>query len=158
MILATLSRIAQEDETRKLLGVNILERIKQECPTDVLLDRYLEGIVSSLKTFLPFNNAEFGRVPAGQMLERMAQGVQICLPKYSDPTNFRQRFINHFANKLPDTVFNVDSVTVNPKDNQIVIIMIKSGFPLRFVQNVSYLKEQYDNMTSEHEIHRKLNK
>lgn len=157
-ILAKLSKIAEEDETRKLLGVNILERIKQECPTDVLLDKYLEGVVNSLKTFLPFNSSEFGRVPAGQMVERMAQGVQICLPKYSDPTNFRQKFIDHFANKFPDTVFKLNSVAVNPKDNQIVIIMINSGFPLRFVQNVSYLKEQYDNMTSEHEVHGKLNK
>lgn len=157
-ILAKLSRIAQEDETRKLLGVNILERIKQECPTDVLLDRYLEGIVSSLKTFLPFNNAEFGRVPAGQRVERMAQGIQICLPNYTDPTNFRDKFIKHFGNKFPNTVFKTNSVAVNPKDNQIVIITVNSGFPLRFVQNVSYLKEQYDNMTSEHEVHGKLNK
>ena len=154
---AKLLKIAEEDETRKLLGVNILERIKQECPTDVLLDKYLDGVVASLKSFLPFNTAEFGRVPAGQMIERMAQGVQICLPEYNDP--FRQKFIKHFANKFPDTVFKDNvSVAVNPKSNQIVIITVNSGFPLRFVQNVSYLKEQYDNMTSEHEVHAKINK
>lgn len=49
-------------------------------------------------------------------------------------------------------------VAVNPKSNQIVIIRVVNGFPLRFVQNVSYLKEQYDNMTSEHEVQGKLNK
>jgi len=156
---ARLSMIADEDETRKLLGVNILERIKQECPTEALLDKYLEGVVASMKSFLPFNAAEFGRVPAGQMVERMAQGVQICLPKYNDPTNFREHFIRRFSMKFPDTVFKQGvSVAENPKANQIVIITINSGFPLRFVQNVSYLKEQYDNMTSEHEVHGKLNK
>ncbi|MGM9698697.1 MAG: tubulin-like doman-containing protein [Prevotella sp.] len=158
-VYAKMLKIAEEDETRKLLGVNILERIKQECPTDVLLDKYLEGVVASLKTFLPFNQAEFGRVPAGQKVERMAQGVQICLPKYTDPTNFRQKFIEHFGNKFPNTIFGDDkSVAVNPKANQIVIITVNSGFPLRFVQNVSYLKEQYDNMISEHEVHGKINK
>lgn len=156
---ARLSKIAEEDESRKLLGVNILERIKQECPTEALLDAYLDKVVNSMKAFLPFNNAEFGKVPAGQVVERMAQGVQICLPKYNDPTNFRDLFIKRFAKKFPATVFNpVTGVAVNPKNNQIVIINVTSGFPLRFVQNVSYLKEQYDNMTSEHEVQGKLNK
>ena len=156
---ARLTKIAEEDESRKLLGVNILERIKQECPTEPLLDAYLDRVVNSMKAFLPFNAAEFGRVPAGQQVERMAQGVQLCLPKYEDPTGFRDMFIRRFARKFPDTVFKPDTgVALNPKNNQIVIINVTSGFPLRFVQNVSYLKEQYDNMTSEHEVQGKLNK
>lgn len=158
-ITARLLKLAEEDETRKLLGVNILERIKQECPTEAILDTYLDEIVKSVKTFLPFNAAEFGRVSAGQMVASMSQGVQLCLPKYEDATNFRQKFIERFATKFPATMFNpITGVAVNPKANQIVIITINSGFPLRFVQNVSYLKEQYDNMTSEHEVSNKINK
>ena len=158
-ITARLLKLAEEDGTRKLLGVNILERIKQECPTEAMLDAYLEGVERKVKTFLPFNQAEFGRVAAGHVAEQMAQGVQLCLPIYETDPAFRQRFIDRFARRFPGTVYKHDkSLAVNPKSNQIVIIYINSGFPLRFVQNVSYLKEQYDHMTSEHEVNNKINK
>lgn len=152
-----LSKIAEEDETRKLLGVNILERIKQECPTETLLDAYLRNIVDSIKIFLSVKHDEKGKVPGGLVVGRIAEGVQLCLPNYDDPTNFRDLFIRRFA--MICTEFNpTTGVAVNPKSNQIVIIRIVNGFPLRFIQNVSYLKEQYDNMTSEHEVQGKLNK
>lgn len=154
-----LSQIAAEDENRRLLGVNILERIKQECPTDAMLDNYLHDIVDSMKAFIPFSEDELGIVPAGQVAGEMVEGVQLCLPEYADPTDFRKRFIDRFAAMFAPGVFNRQTgVAVNPKSNQIIIITVKSGFPLRFIRNVRFLKEQYDNMTAEHNIHHNLNK
>ena len=148
-----------DDEDNQLLGVNVLERIKQECPTDQQLKAYLDRIVDSCRVFMQFNQAEFGRVPEGQQITNMGQGVQICLPEYDDPTNFRDKFIKLLRGKFAGTIFKENSIALNgKKKNQIVIIMINSGFPLRFVQNVNYLKEQYDSMTSEHNVHGKLNK
>lgn len=158
LIRAKLNQLAEEDAAKKLLGVNILERIKQEYPTDAQLNAYLDQVVKSCRAFLQFNQAEFGKVTEGQMTTKMGQGVQICLPEYDDPTNFRDKFIKLLKGKFAGTIFGVNSIAVNPKSNQIVIIMIYSGYPLRFVQNVSYLKEQYDNMTSVHNVHGKLNK
>ena len=51
-----------------------------------------------------------------------------------------------------------NSVTTNAKENQIVIIMIYSGYPLRFVQNINFLKEQYDSMVSPHNPRSRVNK
>lgn len=148
-----------DDEENQLLGVNVLERIKQECPTDQQLKAYLDKIVDSCRVFMQFNQSEFGRVPEGQQITNMGQGVQICLPEYDDPTNFRDKFIKLLRGKFAGTIFKENSIALNgKKKNQIVIIMINSGFPLRFVQNVNYLKEQYDSMTSEHNVHGKLNK
>lgn len=108
---------------------------------------------------MQFNQAEFGRVPEGQQIMNMGQGVQICLPEYDDPTNFRDKFIKLLKGKFAGTIFKENSIALNGnKRNQIVIIMIYSGFPLRFVQNVNYLKEQYDGMISEHNVRGKLNR
>lgn len=152
-----LSTIAEEDEAHRLLGVNILERIKQECPTETLLDAYLKNIVDSIQIFISLKNDEKGKFPGGQVVGNIADGVQLCLPNYDDPTNFRDLFIRRFA-KICTKFDPRTGVAVNPKINQIVIIRIVNGFPLRFIQNVNYLKEQYDNMTSEHEVQGKLNK
>lgn len=148
-----------DDEDSQLLGVNVLERIKQECPTDQQLKAYLDKIVDSCRVFMQFNQSEFGRVPEGQQITNMGQGVQICLPEYDDPTNFRDKFIRLLRGKFAGTIFKENSIALNGrKKNQIVLIMINSGFPLRFIQNVNYLKEQYDGMISEHNVHGKLNK
>lgn len=157
-ITAQLMKLGEKDASKQLLGVNILERIKQECPTDQQLNAYLDKIVDSCRVFLQFNQSEFGRVPEGQQISRMGQGVQVCLPAYDDPTNFRDKFVRILRGKFPGTIFKENSIALNPKKNQIVIIMMYSGFPLRFVQNVNYLKGQYDNMISDHNVRGKLNK
>ncbi len=153
-----LNKVAEMDASNKLLGVNILERLKQEFPTDQLLDAYLDDLVRSCRAFLQFNQGEFGKVTGDGTTTTMGQGVQICIPEYNDPTNFRDKFIKHLTGKFEGNLITANSVTGNAKENQIVIIMIYSGFPLRFVQNINFLKEQYDGMVSPHNPRGKVNK
>lgn len=153
-----LNQAAEKDVANKLLGVNILERLKQEFPTDQLLDAYLADLVRSCRAFLQFNQGEFGKVTGDGTTTTMGQGVQICIPEYNDPTNFRDKFIKHLTGMFDGNLITPNSVTSNAKENQIVIIMIYSGYPLRFVQNVNFLKEQYDGMVSPHNPRGKINK
>ena len=153
-----LDKVAENDASNKLLGVNILERLKQEFPTDQLLDAYLDDLVRSCRAFLQFNQGEFGKVTGDGTTTTMGQGVQICIPEYNDPTKFRDKFIKHLTSKFEGNLITANSVTGNAKENQIVIIMIYSGFPLRFVQNINFLKEQYDGMVSPHNPRGKMNK
>lgn len=153
-----LNNVAEMDATNKLLGVNILERLKQEFPTDQLLDAYLDGLVKSCRAFLQFNQGEFGKVTGDGTTTTMGQGVQICIPEYNDPSNFRDKFIKHLTGMFEGNLITPNSVTTNAKENQIVIIMIYSGYPLRFVQNINFLKEQYDGMVSSHNPRGKVNK
>ena len=41
-----------------------------------------------------------------------------------------------------------EDVSVNYKDNQIVVISANSGFPLRFLANVNVCKEKYDALVT----------
>ena len=153
-----LKEVADQDATNKLLGVNILERLKQEFPTDQLLDAYLTDLVKSCRAFLQFNQGEFGKVTGDGTVTTMGQGVQICIPEYNDSTNFRDKFIKHLTGMFEGNLITPNSVTTNAKENQIVIIMIYSGYPLRFVQNINFLKEQYDSMVSPHNPRSRVNK
>ncbi len=137
--------LASADSTLKMLDVNILEKIKQEFNSDERLEVFIKSIVASARCYLQFNAEEMSKVIPG-CVNDMKSMVQLSLPEYNDPTNFRQKFIDMFAGECPG--FNAASdLSVNYKDNQIVVVAAASGFPLRFVANVATLKERYNDAT-----------
>lgn len=136
---------AAEDATKKMVGVNILEKIKQEYNTDEKLQNFVKSLVDSAKTFLQFNQKQVAMKfsNAGGGMESL---IQLCLPEYpDDTTGFRQKLINAFAEAAPGFIPSQD-VAVNPKPNQIVVVAAKAGFPLRYVTNVEALKKKYEDM------------
>jgi hypothetical protein len=138
---------ATEDPTHKMVGVNILEKIKQEYNTDEHLEAFVKSLVASATTFLQYHPQEqakqFGSAGGG-----MQSLLQLCIPELpNDPTKFRQKFISAVHNAYP--AFDpAQDVAINPKENQIVVVAAKSGFPLRYVANVSTLKQKYENLLS----------
>lgn len=136
--------LATADPTQKMVNVNILEKIKQEYNSDERLEEFIRGLIKSAKCYLQFNSEEMSKVlPGGHT--HMQSMVQLCLPEYDDPTNFRQKFINMFSLLCRDFKPASD-LAVNYKQNQIVIVAASSGFPLRFVANVANLKDRYEDM------------
>lgn len=139
--------LAERDPTMKMLHVNILEKIRQEYNTTELLERYIHDILEQAKCFMQFNSGEMGRNIGGHPATKMTRMIQLCLPKYDDPTNFREKFIQTFASqcKIP---FNPGSdVSTNYRDSQIVIITAAASFPLRFIQNIRFLQDKYKALT-----------
>jgi len=133
--------LAVADSSQKMIDVNILEKIKQEYNTDDRLEEFIRNLVRSAQCYLQFNDSEIGQQGGSDMM-RM---IQLCLPEYNDPTNFRQKFINKFRDIAPGFDVNED-LSVNYKVNQIVVIAAASAFPLRYVSNVATLKEKYREM------------
>ncbi len=149
-------KAGEDDETKKLIGVNILEKLRQDFPTGTQLEDYLRKTKEKAHCFLQFNATEFGKHPGGQEPSSVSSAIQICVPEYEE--GFRSDFIEKIRGLYSGNVFTDNSVATNDKPNEIVIIMLKGDFPLRFIQNVSYLKEQYDSMISEHNNYNKLNR
>lgn len=136
--------LATADPTQKMLHVNILEKIKQEYNSDERLEDFIRGLVNSAQCYLQFNSEEIAKVLPGGNVQMMRM-LQLSLPEYNDPTNFRQKFIDMFTQISPG--FSVDQdLSTNYKENQIVVIAASSGFPLRFVSNTANLKEKYEDM------------
>lgn len=149
-----LDSIAKEDVTRKLLGVNILDRIRQDFPTEALLEQYLMGIKQECKVQLQWSGEERGH---GGVEGIARYGIQICLPQCTDNA-YRELFKRKCQDVFEGDMFDNSSITRNSASNEILFLMVYSGFPLRFIQNVSLMKERYDNLTSTHNEARALNK
>lgn len=136
---------AAEDSSRKMVSVNILEKIKQEYNTDEKLHTFAKSMVDSAKAFLQINKQQTAMVFSNSG-GAMTEVLQLCLPAYpDDKTGFRQKLINAFAEAAPGFQPKQD-VALNPKSNQIVVVAAKAGFPLRYVTNVEVLKKKYEDL------------
>ena len=152
---ALMDELAKNDSMQKMTHVNVLEKIKSEYNTNEKLEAFVRELYNSSQCFLQFDASEMSGDKAGAGMDRM---VQLCLPKYDDPTNFRQKFIDAFKSVCVGFQFSVnEDVSDNYKDNQIVVISAASGFPLRFVANVDCLRGKYEEKLKE-KNHEKLNK
>lgn len=146
---------AAEDATRKLVGVNILEKIKQEYNTEEKLQAFVQSLVNSSKTFLQYNQKQvamqFSNAGGG-----METFIQLCLPEYADDkTGFRKKLIDTFSAAAPG--FNVKAdVATNPNANQIVVVAASAGFPLRYLTNLETLKQKYEDKL--HDQDKELNR
>lgn len=141
---AMMDNLAKTDATQKMRDVNILEKIKKEYNSDETLEDFIGGLVKSAQCYLQFNDEEIAKVIPGNE-NKMMRMIQLCLPEYNDPSNFRDKFIKKFAEMCPGGSFNPnDCLSTNYKPNQIVVVAAASGFPLRFVANVAVLKNKYE--------------
>lgn len=138
--------LAEKDETLKVLGVNILEKIRQEYPTDDALEQYIHQIIQQATCFMQFDTAEMGKAIAGQQALGMTRMIQLCLPKYNDKSNFRDHFIKKFAKQWPGFEPEND-VAENERESQLVVISATCSFPLRYINNLKYLEGKYKALT-----------
>ncbi|MDY4527448.1 MAG: tubulin-like doman-containing protein [Parabacteroides sp.] len=135
-----------KNEGKKILNVSILDKIQEECPTDEALEKYVKDQIERAKCFMQFDAAEMGKVIAGQAALGMTRMVQLCLPANSGDSQFRQKFINMFAQQCPG--FNpATDVALNDKSNQMVIVSASFSMPLRYINNLKYLEEKYKELT-----------
>lgn len=141
----SMTNAAANDPLNKMVGVNILEKLKNEYNTEEKLENLVRGWVNEAQCYMQFNQEEqakvFGNAGGGMM-----KMIQVRLPEYdNDQTGFRQKLINMFRQVSPG--FNPDEdLSVMPKSSQIVIIAGAAGFPLRYVSNIGALREKYTHL------------
>lgn len=149
-----LKQLADESSDHKILGVNILEKIKNDCPTDLQLEQFIKSnITDRAKSFLQFAVAEIGK---NNGIGKPNEGYQLVIP--DEGGEFRKRFIEKFRSQFSDRNAVSVSSSMTNKQNEIVVIAMKSGFPLRVIQNLKYLEEQYKALVSPHNKDAALNK
>ena len=146
-----LDQVGKADPNAKLLGVNILDKIQQEYPSETMLRNYLQDLINRTQCFLKMTPTEIG---IGEKM--LTDAIQICVPEHP---SYRSHFIQVFQEACEGAVFDeTSSIADSPKSNEIVIIRIASNLLLRYSQNVAFLKQKYDGMVSEFNPKHKLNK
>lgn len=138
---------ADVDPLNKMVGVNIMEKLKQELNTEEKLEKFVKLVTGTSKSYVQFDPQETAMVIPGNT-GAMMQMVQLSLPQTDERTNdFKEKLIQTFEQNVPGFSKKED-VAVNYKDNQIVVISANSGFPLRFLANVKACKEKYDALVT----------
>ena len=148
---------AEADPLNKMVGVNIMDKLKQELNTDDKLEKFVKLVTSTSKSYVQFDAKETAMVIPGNA-GAMMQMVQLALPQTDEKTNdFKERLIQAFEQNVPG--FNrKEDVSTNYKDNQIVVISANSGFPLRFMTNIRVCKEKYDALVTPQNANCALNR
>lgn len=143
---ADLKDLGNKDESLKVLDVNILDKIRQEYPTDEALENYIRGLIEQATCFMQFDTAEMGKVIAGQPALGMNRMVQLCLPQNSENSKFREKFIEIFAKQCPNFKPETD-VALNDKSHQMVIVSASFSMPIRYINNLKYMEQKYKELT-----------
>ena len=136
---------AKSDPLNRMVGVNILDKLKQDLNTDEKLEQFVKMVIETSSTYVQFNADEKSKNFAGNTGSMMDM-VQLSIPA---PSEQNQAFYNKLITAFKNTVagFNPnEDVAVNYKSNQIVVVSCKSGFPLRYLSNIKVLKDKYDRL------------
>lgn len=153
---AEMENSAKRDSVYKMVSVNILEKLKQDLNGEGKLEEFVRKIKESAKTFVQYNAQEQGKVQLSNSGGGMKSMLQLCIPKYEgDTTGFRDKLIKEFSLQVPGFDPKQD-VAENYKENQIVVIAATSGFPLRYLSNLTVIKQKYDELLASPEA--ELNK
>lgn len=143
-----MEKAAKIDPLNKMLRVNILKKLESELDTKMKLEQFVKSMVQASRTYVRFAPIECTKVIPGNV-EAMTSMVQLVLPEANEQTNdFRQKLIDTFRKEAPEFDPKSD-VTVNYKDDQIMVISAKYGFPPRFLTDVKFAKEKYEALVSD---------
>ena len=145
---AAMEDTAKNDPLSRMVGVNILDKLKIELNSDDKIEKFVKDAVNSARSFVQFNPEEKGKIIAGTS-PAMQTMAQLALPKAeSDSTQaFKNKLIEAFVQNVPGFTPSPDAdLSENYKPNQIVVVCANSGFPLRFLENMKTLKDKYDRL------------
>lgn len=136
-----------EREREKVGKVNILEKIASQYRYDEEgLGNFIEANVKLATTLVKKNQQE---IVAGYDNSADFRNIYaILLPEYDDEGNFRDRFIEKFRSIIGSPLCDD---AVNAKTNEIVILCVTPGVPLRFIKDVDELRKAYEEKISESE-------
>lgn len=145
---ADMESAAKNDPLNKMVGVNILEKLRNELNTDEKLEQFVKAVKKASRAYVQFDPQETA-MTLEHTTGAMMPLTQIVLPEAKDDSTaaFRKKLISAFA--IEQAGFSpTDDVAVSPKDNEIIVISAYSGFPIRFLSNVKTAKERYDALTT----------
>ena len=137
--------------TKKVLGVNIVERLYEEfAANDEDLRRYVKDIINSSGVFLTFEPAEEDKGGIGtDGYPKHKKTSGLFLPACKEKQAFRTKLADLFeANKLSED-FHI--ISEGARDNELVMVRLDNLFPLRFAKPLGFLRQAYNRLLKDKE-------
>lgn len=145
---AAMEDSAKNDPLMKMVGVNILDKLKVELNTEEKIETFVKQTINWARSYVQFNPDETSKVIAHTPGKMMSM-VQVALPKAENDSTqaFRNKLLEAFVQNVPGFDPTPDGdLSINFKPNQIVVVYANAGFPLRYLENMKTLKEKYDKL------------
>jgi len=140
--LDAMTNASKADPTLKMVGVNILDKLKEEYNTEERLEQLVKSWKNEAQTYLPLDDRQMAMRFNNSGGDKQSL-IQVSLPEMEgDP--FRDKLIKAIQGEFPGFL-PAEDLSVNQKSNQIVIVTAAAGFPLRYVANVSALKNKFES-------------
>ena len=119
----------------RFIGVNIVTKLAEQYPDPMSLKQYVTELVASAQTFNCYRQVEIRRRPESVLT--------VILPTCDEQKEFRDRLASTFVACQPPGMA-VHIVDNGRRCNEITLISFKYAFPLRYLEQVWYLKDRFD--------------
>ena len=132
------------NEKEKLLGVSIIERLKERYGSDAQeLRTYVTELVGHAGSYLTFDPSEEHKIGPGipTGVQTAVSTMSVIMPRRPELAEFTGKLKEAFQGARGGNVEIIDS---DAKPNEITLISLTDLFPLRYVKQVAFLKERYD--------------
>ena len=137
---------AKSSPINRMVGVNILEKLRDELTSEEKLEEFVRMTISKSGAWIQFNKDESNM---GNERKKNSM-IQLCIPEANDNTHqFRDKLIQAFRAQIKGEFSERLDVSINYTDNEIVCVSAYSGFPLRFVSNMTVLRDKYNYLLAE---------
>lgn len=144
-----------EAEQKRVLGVNIVQKLYEELGSDEQLNRFVRDVIAQSGVYMTFNSVEAQR--SGPGIDREEKHKKIAglfLPECKERPEFAERLANAFkANK---TTESFQLIREGVRSNEITLIRVDNLFPLRFLKPLPVLQERYEQRAASSETNRVL--
>lgn len=142
---SAMEETAKSSAINRMVGVNILEKLRDELTSDDKLEEFVRMTIRKSGAWVQFNKDEVNK--GGVTMPSM---VQLSIPKASESTQaFRDKLVQAFRAQIKGEFSEKEDVSLNYNGNEIVCVSAYSGFPLRFVSNMTVLRDKYNYLLAD---------
>ncbi len=133
--------IADSKDRTRILGVSVIDRLNREYGGNPeALRSYVIGVLAHAKVYLRFNGNEEGKRGAGTFGSRVSS-LTIILPDSQELPEFLNTLSAEFTSNAQIAAKEV--IKTKARQSEITLVSLSSLFPARFVEDVLFLKERY---------------
>jgi hypothetical protein len=137
--------IAESKDRPRVLGVSIIELLSREYSGNPeALRSYVIGVLSHAKNYVRFNANEESKRGAGTFGTRVS-ALSIILPDSQEIPEFREALKNEFSQNAQIAAKEI--VKSSGRANEITLVTMSGLFPARYVEDVAFLRERYQQRT-----------
>jgi hypothetical protein len=134
--------VAESKDRPRVLGVSVIDRLYREYGGNLEgLRSYIIGVLTHAKVYLRFNGNEEGKRGPGTYGNKVS-ALTIILPDAQELPEFRETLGNEFSSNAQIAAKEVIKTTA--RQSEITLVTLTSLFPARYVEDVAFLRERYD--------------